>query len=133
MESVLIGNNWFFSYYFKININSPVIIFLLYYVSRDPRKVVIVIGATNLPWDLDEAMIRRLQKRIYIPLPDSKYVSFFFLARRISVVTYRRTSMCDMIPGARKPLRLSLPAFHIRPNLQRTSLATLFFSLSKLF
>jgi len=29
-----------------------------------------VIGATNKPWRLDEAFIRRFQKRIYIPPPD---------------------------------------------------------------
>jgi SpoVK/Ycf46/Vps4 family AAA+-type ATPase len=34
------------------------------------RKLhVYVIGATNKPWELDDAFIRRFQKRIYVPLP----------------------------------------------------------------
>jgi SpoVK/Ycf46/Vps4 family AAA+-type ATPase len=32
---------------------------------------VYVIGATNKPWDLDWAFIRRFQKRIMVPLPDN--------------------------------------------------------------
>jgi len=31
---------------------------------------VILIAATNRPWDLDDAMISRFQRRIYVPLPD---------------------------------------------------------------
>ena len=35
-------------------------------------KIITVVAATNRPWDLDEAIRRRFEKRIYIPLPDEK-------------------------------------------------------------
>jgi len=41
-------------------------------LDKDKKLHVYVIGATNKPWALDEAFIRRFQKRIYVPLPDKK-------------------------------------------------------------
>jgi len=31
---------------------------------------VVIIAATNKPWDLDDAFVSRFQRRIYVPLPD---------------------------------------------------------------
>ncbi|VDP44461.1 unnamed protein product [Soboliphyme baturini] len=44
--------------------------------NEDISRSIMVLAATNFPWDLDEALRRRLEKRIYIPLPESKYALF---------------------------------------------------------
>ena len=38
----------------------------------DPTRTVIVLANTNLPFDLDDAVLRRLSKRVYVGLPDAK-------------------------------------------------------------
>lgn len=37
---------------------------------EEKKKVVMVLAATNRPWDLDEALRRRFEKRVYVPLPN---------------------------------------------------------------
>ncbi|QQP54514.1 Katanin p60 ATPase-containing subunit A1 [Caligus rogercresseyi] len=44
-------------------------------------KVVLVLAATNHPWDIDEAFIRRFEKRIHIPMPDSSTRSALLLSK----------------------------------------------------
>ena len=39
-------------------------------ISGGDQTKIVVIGASNCPWDIDDAIRRRLEKRIYIPLPD---------------------------------------------------------------
>ncbi len=40
--------------------------------STKKEEKILIMGATNKPWDLDDAMVSRFQRRIYVPLPDEK-------------------------------------------------------------
>ncbi|WXG42785.1 MAG: AAA family ATPase [Promethearchaeati archaeon SRVP18_Atabeyarchaeia-1] len=39
-------------------------------VSTKADEKILVLGATNRPWDIDEAFRRRFEKRIYLPMPN---------------------------------------------------------------
>jgi len=52
---------------------------------------ILVIGATNLPWELDEAVIRRFPKRFQVPLPDPE--------TRFGLVKYLMLKTTCAIPG----------------------------------
>lgn len=38
--------------------------------NTNQKDTILIMGATNKPWDLDEAIVSRFQKKIYVPLPD---------------------------------------------------------------
>jgi SpoVK/Ycf46/Vps4 family AAA+-type ATPase len=40
-------------------------------VNTKPDEKILVLGATNRPWDIDEAFRRRFEKRVYLPMPDA--------------------------------------------------------------
>jgi len=56
---------------------------------KKKHSSVYVIGATNKPWALDEAFIRRFQRRIYVPLPDAdaRLEMFHIYSRNLRVAT----------------------------------------------
>ncbi|KAG7300101.1 hypothetical protein JYU34_015640 [Plutella xylostella] len=39
--------------------------------AADRQGTVLLLANSNMPWEIDPAMLRRLEKRIYIPLPDA--------------------------------------------------------------
>ncbi len=71
-------------------------------LDKDRKHFIFVIAATNKPWKLDNAFIRRFQKRIYVPLPDkvARMELLRLYLRKISVspdVDIER--LADMLEG----------------------------------
>ena len=62
---------------------------------------VLVVGATNRPQDLDEAVLRRFVKRVHIPLPDA--------ASRMQIAT-QLLQVCGECGGAGERLQKRFPA-----------------------
>ena len=75
--------------------------------TEEPGKVVMVLAATNFPWDIDEALRRRLEKRIYIPLPTEegrealviKSLTFLKVASSQRVFQVRSPKKCAGVGG----------------------------------
>ena len=63
------------------------------------KNIVMVMGATNLPWDLDDALRRRFEKRVYIPLPNSV--------------------------GRREMFKINMKGIQVEPNIDMDKLVTL--------
>lgn len=62
-------------------------------IGHDSNDGVLVLGATNLPWTLDSAMLRRFERRVYIPLPDLEARCKMF-----------QNSFCELSPTQLKTL-----------------------------
>ncbi|XP_063599374.1 uncharacterized protein LOC134775741 [Penaeus indicus] len=58
-------------------------------IKRNGRSSVFVMGATNCPWDLDPAFLRRFQRRVYVPLPDRE-------SRRAIISSQFKTAPLDL-------------------------------------
>jgi vacuolar protein-sorting-associated protein 4 len=52
---------------------------------------ILILGATNIPWQIDPGFRRRFEKRIYIPLPNQE-------ARKRMFELNVGTTPCDLTP-----------------------------------
>lgn len=80
--------------------------------ATDPKDRLLLIGATNRPQELDEAARRRMQKRLYIPLPDA-------LARRTMMANWLRSLAVRAVTSLRCHCRCPSVAQHpLHPRLR---------------
>eukprot|EP00899_Mesostigma_viride_P017086 jgi/Mesvir1/25379/Mv01421-RA.1 len=67
-------------------------------VSHDSNKV-LILAATNMPYNLDQAVRRRFDKRIYIPLPDTKARAAMFKIHLGDTPSCLRGGDLDILAG----------------------------------
>ncbi|KAK9704535.1 putative 26S proteasome subunit YTA6, variant 2 [Basidiobolus ranarum] len=72
-------------------------------ISNNSNKKILVMGATNRPQELDEAVRRRFVKRIYIPLPDPEVrrqlLKHLLQDQKISLTSKEMQKLVDLTEG----------------------------------